>query len=227
MNIKNLVAVAALCLGATSVHAAPVAPNGTFAGSQNGTINTTYTTGGSNWKLGSTTTAITVPNGGHNLVSYTDPYLSNPNNLIDTHGGSISASTLDNLNNISFTLSNNVFNSSYAVGSGFHTLGAPLTLTVATYTFTFLSEQITSKTNGNVAILFLGNLTADTAGHLITPAAASFSVSATSSAQLGAVGASYSINTPPDVVNVPEPGSLALLGLGMAALVAARKKKAA
>jgi len=208
MKLAHYILPLALTVAATSAQAT-VDPNGSFSGFQIGAISTT-TTGGT-YNLGTTTQTITVGTN-HGIASTSDPYQGVANNLSILNGGTVTDGDL-------FTLSSNTFSTTPGV------LGTPLVLIVDSYTFTFTTEFVTSLQDGNIGLYFAGNLTADSAGLLTVPSAASFSAAFTSSAPTGAIGATYSINTPPaPLPGLPEPATLSLFGLGVAALGANRRK---
>jgi hypothetical protein len=217
---KSIVVIAAagLAVGvavaaSSSAYAVPtVEPNGSLSGGILGTTVTTTTT--DTWNIGTGTSTITLTGGNNQITGFADPYLGTPNNLLATNGGTVTTGNY-------FTLSNNVF----SVFSG--TLSTPLTLTVDSYTFTYTSELVTSLTNGNIGLAFLGDLTADTTGVLITPAAADLSVTFTEAAPTGSIGVAYSIDTPPNPTLTPEPASMLMLGGGLVSLGAVRRRRKA
>ena len=86
MNFTNKVLsllLFTLTIGAGSALAATVDPNGSFSGSYNSEdpITTTFRNQPGDWKLGTTTTVVTVPSGGSTIAGKTTPYLGKVNNL--------------------------------------------------------------------------------------------------------------------------------------------------
>lgn len=208
ISIKNLAAGSALAIaiGLTSVAAqASVTPNGSFSGTGFGTVNT-VTSGA--WSVGTGTSSIDLSGVVNQISSVAVTYLGNPNNFVVTAGDH-------------FSLSQSVF----AVANQ----AVNFTETLDDYTFTFTSEQVISKANGNIGLYFAGNLTSDSSGNLTTPSAADFSIGLTQSSPTGAIGVAYSIDSPPNPPappSVPEPFSAALLGVGLVGLGISNRRKA-
>jgi hypothetical protein len=196
-----------------------VTPNGSFAGADAGAITANGVANGGAYYLGTSTTLITL-SGTEVLTAAVDPYNGTANTLSTANGGLINV-TGSLFTDPQFTLS------SYAL---IPTSGpiSTLTLSVSGYTFKFTSETVIADANGTIDLAFLGNITGDTSGNLIVPAAADFSVSLTEAAPHGAIGASFSIDSPPNpalVVTTPEPATMAILGTGVLALAASRRRK--
>lgn len=208
-------AAAAACglLGAGQANATTM-PNGSFSGALiGGTVTTTYA-GGSAWQLGTTTTQIQIAGGSREISGAANPYLGNPDNMLNTNGGPVTVGD-------AFTVSTGF----YDVSNGAVT---PFTVAVDGLTFTMTSEIVKSLVNGNIGLAFLGTLTGDTSTSTNSPftlgSAADFSVGFTESAPAGAIGVADSIDAPPNPAILPEPTTLAVLGIGLVGLVGARRK---
>lgn len=243
MNTKLKIAAAGLALAFSLVSSnafALVATNGSFALSQGG--NTTATS--STAKLiGTGTTSVTVQNSPfrHLFSGFSDPYLANPNNLLSTNGGIINLTGPD----VEFELNGGASGThTFNIGALNNTVnisGSPLVLRVGNattiagstqfYTFTFTSQVVTTKTNnggtsgGTVSVYFLGDMTADTTNTFdLALARTSFVATFSNSADTGTISTSYSLDTPPAQLSIPEPALLGLMGIGIAGMTFARRK---
>jgi len=207
---------AALAVGASGVaNATLISPNGSFSG---GILNYNPTTVSSGtWEVGTGTTSITLSPPTHGsgklqITGQTDPYLGSPNNLSVDNSGVVSVGD-------SFTLSTQTF----TVAT--QTLGTPLVVSLDGLTFSYTTETITSQVNGNIGLLFLGDLTGDTNDLYITPTSSAFSATFTQSGPTSSIGVAFSIETPPATTPMPEPMSIAVLGVGLIGLAGTRVYK--
>lgn len=199
--MRNVILSAAVLgvFGIGCVQAATVAPNGSFSGAF--VVTSAVSTGV--FLIGTGTTSIDVPSPGL-TIDAVDPYLGLLNNMVDVNGGSVTADLF-----VGSPI--NISMSTLAIVNG----PVLFDVTFGSYTFSFTSESVISKTDGNIGLLFLGNLTTDTVGRLTTPAPADFSLTFTQSSPTASIGTAFSIDTPPNLSLVPEPAGIALFGIGL------------
>ena len=208
-----ILAAAVVFIGASQARATPVTPNGSLSGALIGGNVTTTSGGGNAWDLGLTTTKIQVTTGSRVIAGDANPYLGKPDNLLVTDGGVVTIGD-------PFTISNSIYN----VKSG---ATVPFTVTVDGLALTLRSEVVTADQDGNIGLAFIGSVTADVGNHYKLGQAADLSIGFTESSPTGAIGVAYSIDTPENPARVPEPASLAILGLGIGSLgvIRARRKQ--
>ena len=200
-NMAGVGLASALAIAAFSQAQASTIPNGSFSGALvGGAVTTTYSGLPGDWKVGITTTQIQVTGGSRQISGVADPFLGAPNNLVSTNGGPVSVPSV-------FTIPISTYN----IASGPIT---PFTVNLSGLGFTFTDEVVTSVSDGNIGLAFLGTLTSDTSVSANSPytlgEGADFSNTFTQSAIDGAIGVAQSINVSPNLpVPTPEPATMA------------------
>jgi len=207
----------ALTLGVVaSAYAVPTTPNGSFSGAVLGaTITTTYGGGPSDWEIGVTTTQIQVTGGSRVISGASNPYLGDPNNLLTANGGPVTVGD-------PYTVPISVYN---LVTGGI----TPFSVGIDGLTFTFTNEVVTSISDGNIGLAFVGTLTGDTTAVANSPyllgSSVDFSIGFTESSETGTISVAQAIDAPANpALDTPEPATMTVLAVGLIGLGAARRR---